>query len=116
MIGSVVRAIHGNSRSPEGYLLLKRNYVLRDQERTLGWGYIGGLIGGVIFLGAMAYLAAKFGVTTYRRPGIPWVRLSPDARIASIILFPALVIGLLSALRLILVGQAILMQRRSDLD
>jgi hypothetical protein len=115
LTGSIIRTIHGNLRSREGYLLLKRSYLLPDQERALGLGYAG-LIGLVIFLAAMAYLAVKFGVTTYRRPGIPWVSLSLDARIASIILFPALLIGLLSALRLILVGRAILLQHRSDLD
>lgn len=116
MLGSVVRAIHGDARSREGYLLLQRNYVLPDQERALGWGYIGGPIGCMIFLAAMAYLAAKFGVTTYRRPGIPWAMLSLDARIASIVMFPAFAIGWLSFFRLGLVWQAIAGQPRSDLD
>jgi hypothetical protein len=115
LLGSVVRAIHGNARSRDGYLLLGRSYVLPDQERALGWAY-GGLVGLVIFFAAMAYLAEKFGVTTYRHPGIPWAKLSLDARIAFLALFPALVTGLLSFLRLILVWQAIAGQPRSDLD
>jgi hypothetical protein len=116
LLGSIVRAIHGESRSPEGYLLLKRSYVLPDQERALGWGYIAGAMGCVIFLAAMAYLAAKFGVTSYRRPRIPWAMLSLDARIALVMLFPAFVIGWLSFFRVGLVWQAIAGQPRSDLD
>ena len=115
MLGWIVRAIHGDSRSPEGYLLLERSYVLPDQERALGQGYIG-LVGLVIFVAAMAYLTARFGVTKYRRPGIPWAMLSLDARVALIIMFPAFVIGWLSLLRLTLVWQAIAGQPRSDLD
>lgn len=115
MLGSIVRTIHGDSRSPEGYLLLRRTYVLPDQERALGRGYIG-LVGLVIFVAAMAYLAARFGVSKYRRPGIPWAMLSLDSRVALIIMFPAFVIGWLSLLRLTLVRQAIAGQPRSDLD
>lgn len=115
MLGSIVRAIHGDTRSPEGYLLLRRSYVLPDQERALGRGYIG-LVGLVIFVAAMAYLAAKFGVTKYRRPGIPWAMLSLDSRIAILTLLPAFVIAWLSLFRLTLVWQAIAGQPRSDLD
>ncbi len=113
----IVGQLHGDRRSAEGYLLLRRHYVLPDQERALGRFYPG-LIGFVAWLAGMAYLAHKYGVT-WRRSNISigfWDALPLDTRIAIIAIAVGLVAGLFSAARLILTQNAIAEQPLSDLD
>jgi hypothetical protein len=113
----LTQAFHGRRRSEQGFLLLKRSYVLPDQERALGWCYVG-LFGFVLFAIAMFYMATKYGVTTRPRRVVlgHWGKLPLDVKIAVLTMFPGFVIGWISAWRLGILSQEIAQQPLSDLE
>lgn len=117
-IGSrLTQTFHGRRRSEQGFLLLKRSYVLPDQERTLGWCYVG-LFGFALFAAGMLYMAAKYGVRAHgaRHSFGRWENTPLDVRIVVLTIFPSFLIGWISAWRLGTVSQEIAQQPLSDLE
>lgn len=113
MIGWIVRKIHGDRRSGQGFLLLKQNYVLPDQERALGWSYIG-LLGFIVCAAVMGYLRYQYGPGP-RQFGF-WRDLPSDLRVAVVVAPISFVIGWVAGFRLRITQTAIRGQPLSDLE
>jgi hypothetical protein len=115
---AVARAVHGDSRTSEGYLRLGRAYVLPEQETALGLCYLG-LPAGPLFLAIVWYVAWTYG----ERRGMgaqahfaSWSAMPSEVRILTVVAIVSWVIAFASMAQLAFLKQALAEQPLSDLE
>ena len=113
----VTRKVHGDVRSPEGYLLTRRHFLVEDQESRLGQTYLG-MLGMPLFVAIGCYILIRYGGNM----GVPGVARFPnltdmplDVKILTALAAIGHPLGLFSIVRWTIVAGEIGDQRRADL-
>lgn len=117
---AVVRIVHGDARTRQGYLRIGGSYVLPGQEPVLGTCYLG-LLAAPLFLACVFYIAWTYGEP--RGPGGPpqarsasWSAMPTEARVLLVVAIAAWAIFFASMLRLVFLKRALAEQPVSDLE
>lgn len=115
---AVVRAVHGDDRTSEGYLRIGDFYVLPEQEPVLGACYLG-LLPAPLFLAIVWYVARTYG----ERRGLgaeahfaSWSAMPSEVRILLVVAIASWAIAFASLVRLVFLKQALAQQPLSDLE
>ena len=117
---AVAEKVHGRRRTGEGYLVVRDRYLFADQERALGWCYLG-LPGAPIFLASVWYIAFKYGQPT-AGSAIPtahfasWAVMPADVQILTIVAIAGWASCFAAMFRLVVLSIAMKEQPLSDLD
>ena len=117
---SLVSKLHGDDRSPEGFLLTRRKYVDSDQELALGQSYLG-LSGFLIFVLIFCYTMLVYGYPGGGKNGGYGFRFSSFAQMPAELklLIPIAIAshlaGMISAFRLMINWSAISSQDKSQI-
>ena len=115
---AVVRAVHGDSRTSEGYLRIGSCYVLPEQEPVLGTCYLG-LLPALLFLAVVWYVAWTYGEP--RGLGAEahfasWSAMPSEVRILTVVAIVSWAIAFASMVKLVFLKQALEEQPLSDLE
>lgn len=116
---AVTRAVHGDSRTGEGFLRIGGSYLLPEQEPALGLSYLG-LLAAPLFLACVWYVAWAYGEPTGLGGRVArfrsWSVMPAEVRILLVVSLASWAIAFASLVRLVFLKRALAEQPLADLD